>query len=186
MDLERPHHPPDARSAPLGIRTLLTDDHTRAELILTGEADRSTAPRLHEAIRRLLREQHLTTIDLNASALTILDLSGLRGLLRCRAEAVARGCRLVLISPGPAVLTVLRISGLLEWFGLPPSAGPPTTAAPAPRPAPGHDEIIARSEALRRAAVETRARARDMRADNEARHQRIQAARYAPGAAPPA
>jgi anti-anti-sigma regulatory factor len=49
-----------------------------------------------------------------------VDARGINALVRCRAQTVAAGCRLVVTNPQPIVYQVLRITGMLEALAVAP------------------------------------------------------------------
>jgi anti-anti-sigma factor len=123
VDLDRtlPHAAPAASLLPVDI--YFTADRRRARLDVTGELDGSTAADLLDAVRQVLAAPATERVELHLAALTFIDSAGIRCLLTCRTAAEDRGSRLALVDPGPRVIGVLRITGLLHLFGLAEHAG---------------------------------------------------------------
>jgi anti-anti-sigma factor len=83
-------------------------------LVLDGDLDSQTAPRLDAAVQRSVVDE--LVIDL--TRVGFVDSSGLRVLIAAHASHDEEGRRLVLRSPGPAVLRLFEITGLSEHFHL--------------------------------------------------------------------
>ena len=85
-------------------------------LRLTGEVDLSN----HEALGRVLAARAATgegDVHVDVSALTFVDVQGLRTLVRA-AAGLRGGRRLVLDRPRPAMRRILRITGWLHRIHL--------------------------------------------------------------------
>jgi anti-anti-sigma factor len=93
---------------------LTTRDHAGgAHIVLTGELDIATAPKLEEEVRRLETEgRKLIVIDLRG--LEFMDSSGLRALLAADTRSRERGARLVIVRGDERIQRVLRITRLDE------------------------------------------------------------------------
>jgi anti-anti-sigma factor len=93
---------------------LTTSDRSGgAQIVLTGELDIATAPKLEEEVRRLEAEgRNLIVIDLRG--LEFMDSSGLRALLAADTRARERGARLVIVRGDERIQRVLRITRLDE------------------------------------------------------------------------
>lgn len=91
---------------------------------LEGELDMANAPRLGWALSAALDERP-GRLALDLSGLTFLDSSGARVLFTTARRAGDQGCSLVLRSPQPSVLKMLKLSGLdrLLAEGSGPAAG---------------------------------------------------------------
>ncbi len=93
-------------------RPLEIDEHLDgpgALLVLRGELDIATVPRLEEAVdRALARSPAELTVDLRE--LSFLDSSGLRQFILLADRAEAQGWRLALVRPRPAVLSIFKIT----------------------------------------------------------------------------
>jgi len=84
------------------------------DVVLHGELDVATAPRVDEALASLRDDERELRVDLRE--LTFLDSTGLRTLLRARSVAQERGGRLAVV-PGPsAVQRVFELTGLVDQF----------------------------------------------------------------------
>jgi len=84
------------------------------ELVLHGELDVATAPRVDAALAALRDDERELRVDL--SDLAFLDSTGLRTLLRASRVAQERGGRLAMV-PGPsAVQRVFELTGLVDQF----------------------------------------------------------------------
>jgi anti-anti-sigma factor len=78
-----------------------------------GELDLATVDQLDSELRGL-RESGFDQLEIDLSALTFMDSTGLRLLLRWDGEARSDGMQLRLRPGPPAVQRVLAVSGLLE------------------------------------------------------------------------
>ncbi|WP_079038300.1 STAS domain-containing protein [Streptomyces sp. NBRC 110028] len=97
----------------------------RGELDLTGQLLRGD---LHEALRR-----SASGVDLDLTALTFCDCSGLNILLDLRQRALGQGKTVVIRGSGPAVERLLDVTATWELF-IPPGPDDEGTA-PTARPA---------------------------------------------------
>jgi anti-anti-sigma factor len=88
-------------------------DGDRAVLVLRGELDPHTAPRLQDEIDRAM-EDDAKVVILDLAELGFIDSSGLRVIISAHKEAAERGGRLVLRSPSPTAKRLLDITGLLD------------------------------------------------------------------------
>ena len=86
----------------------------RVTLRVTGEIDMSTAPSVHEAAICAIRLH--PTLDIDLSAVTFMDSSGLHVLLATKKRADIRGGSLRLLHPTPAVMRVLEVTGVDGLF----------------------------------------------------------------------
>jgi anti-anti-sigma factor len=93
-------------------RPLEIDEHLDgpgACLVLRGELDIATVPRLDEAVERALaRSPAELTVDLRQ--LSFLDSSGLRQFILLADRAEEQGWRLALVRPRPPVLSIFKIT----------------------------------------------------------------------------
>lgn len=88
-----------------------------AHVVLSGELDIATAPRLEEEVRRVEAEgRKLIIVDLRG--LEFMDSSGLRALLAADTRARERGARLVIVRGDERIQRVLRITRLDERLEL--------------------------------------------------------------------
>ena len=86
----------------------------RVTLRVTGEIDMSTAPSVHEAAVGAIR--HHPTLDIDLSAVTFMDSSGLHMLLATKQLAERRGGHLRLLNPTPSVKRILEVTGVDGMF----------------------------------------------------------------------
>ncbi len=92
-------------------------------MVVFGDVDTVNAARLHKDFIEVLRHHQPSRIEMDFHGVNFLDSAGIRVLLLCEADARQVGCRITLTDPQPPVRQVLRMTGLLEHFGL---AGPGT------------------------------------------------------------
>jgi anti-anti-sigma factor len=121
-------HRGDLSDAPVDLvvhRTGGSADRQRVSLF--GEVDAVNTGRLHREVAEVLADRRPSAVEIDLRGVTFLDSAGIRALLICRQEAARQGCALTLADPQPAVHQVLRITGLLQHFGL-------AEATPADRP----------------------------------------------------
>ena len=81
-----------------------------AQYKLAGRLDGSNAA-VHEQTLRALLTGDVHSININMSDLSYVSSAGLRVILTTAKGAKARGGAVVLTSPQPAVLDVLKVSG---------------------------------------------------------------------------
>jgi anti-sigma B factor antagonist len=86
----------------------------RVTLRVAGEIDMSTAPSVHEGAVDAIR--HHPTLDIDLSAVTFMDSSGLHVLLATRQLAERRGGHVRLMHPTPSVMRVLKVTGVDGMF----------------------------------------------------------------------
>lgn len=82
-------------------------------LVLRGELDPHTAPRLRDQIDRAFAVGR-SDLVLDLAGLTFIDSSGLRVIIGAHKEANEGGGRLVLRSPSQTARRLLDITGLLD------------------------------------------------------------------------
>jgi anti-sigma B factor antagonist len=87
-----------------------TDDTHRALITLSGEIDLDTAPAVREALSRCLRDG-VQVIDVDLTAVSFCDCSGLNAFLGASEAAVAAGVLLRLHFPCPMLFRLLRLTG---------------------------------------------------------------------------
>lgn len=93
------------------VRTHLDRNGPRAALVVAGELDVASGPPLEHAVARVLDGQG-EDFRLDLTALTFMDSTGARSLVRVHHRLEAIGRRLVLVSPTPPVRRVLELLGL--------------------------------------------------------------------------
>jgi anti-anti-sigma factor len=74
---------------------------------VNGELDLATVPRLLSTLERLDGDVHV-----DCSGLEFIDAAGLGALVRAHRTCAARGSRLAVVDPSPAVVRLLRLVGL--------------------------------------------------------------------------
>lgn len=83
---------------------------TSATYQLTGRLDGSTSAATEQALQALFSPE-VNSLDVDISGLDFVSSAGLRVLLVLAKTAKARGGKLVLHGPKPAILEVFKISG---------------------------------------------------------------------------
>jgi len=99
------------------FRVEVQPEHERVRVVPHGELDLVTVPQLDAQIEEL-RSRGFATIALDLRQLTFMDSTGLRLLLRLRAESRSDGFRFSLIDrEGPVrrLLRLTRIEGKFEY-----------------------------------------------------------------------
>lgn len=100
------------RQAPFSIRVVADDEHT-LRMMVQGELDLSTSPRLEATLERELSGPHDVLLDL--SQLQFIDSSGLHVIMRAIWESRSRGDRLKLSSAlSLQARRLFELVGLLE------------------------------------------------------------------------
>lgn len=89
---------------------------------VAGEVDMATAPALYTALVTALSDHAPTVIDIDLSACTFLDCSGIRALVSARATATAGSCQMWARNPQRLVRRVLEVTGLLDVLTAPDEA----------------------------------------------------------------
>lgn len=98
----------------------------RAQWTLVGELDGAEIARLHDMAAAALSDGVPRLVAIDAGDLSFVDSAGIRALLTVRESVLAAGAELRLDRAHEAVHQVLRITGLLDLFGL---AGDPPTGS---------------------------------------------------------
>ncbi len=109
-----------------GARPLLDIEVTRAEnevaIVLSGELDVSTAPRLRDQLHQLI-ESDCLRFTCYIEGLSYVDSSGLSVLLMVHKRLEKVGGILMLMSPVPSVRRILEITGVDDYLDIrPPGA----------------------------------------------------------------
>ncbi len=99
-----------------------------AELLLIGELDIAAAPILHATLERLVDEGH-RDVYLNLSALTFLDVAGLRALTLARSRLGALGGSMSVTAVPSIPLRVLTMCGMLDALTAGDGSSTPESAA---------------------------------------------------------
>ena len=83
----------------------------QAVAVISGEMDAATADRAQEYVRQVInRSRGPVRIDL--AGVSFCDARGLRALVGVAAHARAMGRRLSLVAPRPAIVKIMRITGV--------------------------------------------------------------------------
>ncbi|HEV7528182.1 MAG TPA: STAS domain-containing protein [Solirubrobacteraceae bacterium] len=90
-----------------------TDDADAACLVLSGELDLATVPRVEQAVDAALARD-VQTLVLDLSGLSFVDSSGLRLFVVLHQRAAAEGWGFSLVRPQEQTMKVFTISGLEE------------------------------------------------------------------------
>jgi stage II sporulation protein AA (anti-sigma F factor antagonist) len=93
------------------LQTQLDRNGSSSTLAVTGELDVASGPALEHAVARVLDGQG-EDFRLDLSALTFMDSTGARSLVRVHHRLESLGRRLVLVSPTPPVRRVIELLGL--------------------------------------------------------------------------
>jgi anti-sigma B factor antagonist len=86
---------------------------------VTGEVDLATAPALHNELLAALNDHAPAVVDIDLSACTFLDCSGISVLVSAHATAQASGCQMWAKYPQGIVRLVLEMTGLLDVLTAP-------------------------------------------------------------------
>jgi anti-anti-sigma factor len=101
------------------LRVQFRRDGAAETLDVSGELDISTASVLENAVAGTLDGQG-DEFRLDVSAMTFMDSTGARSILRVNERLRGLGRRLVVVSPTPAVLRVLELLGLDQILDIEP------------------------------------------------------------------
>jgi anti-sigma B factor antagonist len=88
-------------------------DGQTARLVLTGELDLATVPRVEQAVDATLA-QRARALIIDLSGLAFIDSSGLRLLIVLHQRATSESWALSLIRPPQRAMRVFQVSGLEE------------------------------------------------------------------------
>ncbi|MDQ1028026.1 anti-sigma B factor antagonist [Streptomyces umbrinus] len=122
-------------SSPPLLNVYRHDTGNRALVILTGEIDLSSAPLVHASLERCLRDG-IRAIDVDVTAVTFCDCSGLNAFLYALMHTAAAGGSLQLHHPSPALERLVAITGSGSLFLNLPDAF--AGSRPPPWPSPLH------------------------------------------------
>lgn len=86
------------------------DKHCRALITLAGEIDLETAPLAGASLRECL-DDRMRTLDVDLTAVTFCDVSGLNAFLHASAEARRAGGTVRLHHPSPSLRRILTLTG---------------------------------------------------------------------------
>ncbi len=98
---------------PFGIA--LRPDRLRIVVVLEGELDLAVVGRVETQVKQLL-EAGFASIVLDLRAVTFVDSTGLRLLLRLDVAARAHGCAFALLDSAGPVSRLLALTGLSDRF----------------------------------------------------------------------
>ena len=84
---------------------------------LSGDLDVATVDAMHRLTASLVIEPG-QEVHVDMAEVTFVDSIGIRQLMHLTAAVVGQGGSLVLTNPTDALVSVLRISGLLHEFGI--------------------------------------------------------------------
>lgn len=85
-------------------------------ITLVGEIDYSNADEVGAVAHEVFSQRRPAEVRLDLAALPFIDSTGLSALISLYRQALAAGARLVLVDPTPFLLTLLRVTGLLDLF----------------------------------------------------------------------
>jgi anti-anti-sigma factor len=94
-----------------------------ARVTVTGEVDMVTEAALKATLLDALAAYHPAVLEVDLSACTLLDCSGIRALFAVHTRATAMGALVRVRHPQPMVRLVLAMTGLLELLTVPAEAG---------------------------------------------------------------
>ncbi|HEX3962634.1 MAG TPA: STAS domain-containing protein [Trebonia sp.] len=107
----------------------------QAMVNVRGELDIATAERAHVYLRAVLESDKKGKVILNLADLTFCDAAGLGVLAKVASHARQTGRSVRLTSPRPALIRIMRITGMDAVF--PEVRTPALTMVPGPRQAVG-------------------------------------------------
>ncbi len=105
--------PAEAGEAPavaLGLTHRIYPDG-RAVAVIHGELDAATADQAYEYVRQVI-DRSRGPVRLDVAGLTFCDARGLRTLVGVAAHARKTGRKLSLVAPRPAIVKIMRITGV--------------------------------------------------------------------------
>lgn len=94
------------------------DESATAHVTVSGDLDELTVDRLQQALLEIMRRHRPVRIDIDTAGITFVGSAGLRGLVVSQADARQVGCHIVLVNVPPMVRYVLRVTALLQHFGV--------------------------------------------------------------------
>jgi anti-sigma B factor antagonist len=89
-------------------------------ITLRHEIDFTNAPAVSDAIRAAMSDDRPSTVRVDMTDVTFLDSSGIGVLVVAYKEATAAGAEYEVVGPNPAVFEQLRLTGLVDLFGIEP------------------------------------------------------------------
>lgn len=97
----------------------VAEDRRRVRIALVGEIDIATADLVLPAVTNAVQTHAPRQVDVDLAAVGFMASVGVTALLQSQAYAAESDCRLVVTNPTPMVYEVLRLTGLLQVFGIP-------------------------------------------------------------------
>ncbi|WP_165400269.1 STAS domain-containing protein [Motilibacter rhizosphaerae] len=89
----------------------------RTTVVVTGEVDLESGPRLRESLASELAQLHSGELVVDATGVTFCDSSGLQAFVATHRRAGLLGTRLVLrVTPGGRFARFLELAGVSELF----------------------------------------------------------------------
>jgi len=101
----------------------LTRSPGRVVLIVRGDLDAATAPRLRDAVVDVVDHDRDRDLVIDIEGVTFIDSSGIYVLIHARKLVHAASRRLTLSGANPGAYKVLDVCGLTSVFDLPTSPG---------------------------------------------------------------
>lgn len=98
-----------------GIELQVDRNGSSANVQVTGEIDLTSAPRLDDEVTALI-EDSVTDLAIGLGAVSFMDSTGLRVLLKASKMLDSAGGNLVLSQPSDPVRRLLEVSGLDTHF----------------------------------------------------------------------
>ena len=95
-----------------------------------GSLDAATVDALRETLLGTLQKERPLTLIVDLTYVTFMDSQGIGTLVTGSNEARETGTRFILRNPSEFVHSQLRVTGLTEMFGLPPSNQLPGASRP--------------------------------------------------------
>ncbi len=99
-----------------GLTTSSRSSGSELRFSVAGELDIATEEELTGAVGEVLAERRPSRLVLDLAALSFIDSSGLRALLRCQQLAEQSEVELLLAVGDGAVRRLLDIAGIASWF----------------------------------------------------------------------
>jgi anti-anti-sigma factor len=96
----------------LGLEVVGPDRDGRCTVLLSGELDIATAPRVQRAIARTFALGRTRALTVDMSRLEFIDSSGLAAIVHAGSLCESSGCELAVIRGPDAVHRVFELSGL--------------------------------------------------------------------------
>jgi anti-sigma B factor antagonist len=92
-------------------RLIISNGEAERHLVLEGDLDSHSAPKLDAAIQALGFD---SGIVIELASVGFIDSSGLRVLITTHTDLEERGQQLALVDPAPPVIRLFEITGLVE------------------------------------------------------------------------